>query len=82
MQYIHSLREYWGPQRVHSNAYLGPDHVQVFWKHKSIGNWFTRQSEAWFPIDLCFQNTYASKTLAHDPALVSSLLVHTYLVIK
>ena len=27
------------------------------------------QSKAWFPIDLCFQNTYASKTLAHDPAL-------------
>ena len=26
------------------------------------------QSEAWFPIDLCFQNTYASKTLAHDQA--------------
>ena len=45
----------------------GPDHVQVFWKHKSIGNqasdWLTRyvnQSEAWFQIDLCFQNTYAS----------------------
>ena len=37
--------------------YLGPDHVQV------------NQSEAWFPIDLFFQNTYASKTLAHDPAL-------------
>ena len=42
-----------------SNANIGPDHVQVFWKHeligkrKSIGN----QSEAWFPIDLC---TYAS----------------------
>ena len=27
------------------------------------------QSEAWFPIDLCFHNTFASKTLAHDPAL-------------
>ena len=27
------------------------------------------QSDAWFPIDLCFQNTYASITLAHDPAL-------------
>ena len=26
------------------------------------------QSEAWFPIDLCFQNTYSSKSLAHDPA--------------
>ena len=55
---------------------LGPDHVQVFWKLNSIENqasdWLTRyvnQSEAWFPIDLCFQNTYASKKLAHDPAL-------------
>ena len=44
---------------------LGPDHVQVFWKHKSIGNqaydWLTKrvnQLEAWFPINLCFQNTY------------------------
>ena len=32
--------------------HLGPDHVQVFWKHK------------------CFGNTYASKILAHDPALI------------
>ena len=30
---------------------------------------YVNQSEAWFPIDLCFQNTYASTTLAHDPAL-------------
>ena len=58
-----------------SNQFQGPDHVQVFWKHKSIGNqaydWLTQrvnQSEAWFPIDLCFQNNHASKTLAHDPA--------------
>ena len=42
--------------------HYGPDHVQVFWKHKSIGNQasdsLTYQSEAWFPIDLCIQNTY------------------------
>ena len=29
-----------------SITYIGPDHVQVFWKHKSIGNqafdWLTR----------------------------------------
>ena len=38
----------------------------MFWKHKSIGNqasdWSTNQRPG-------FQLTYASKTLAHDPAL-------------
>ena len=52
--------------KINSATFLlyGQDHVQVFWKHKSIGNqasdWLTHQvnqSEAWFPIDLCFQNT-------------------------
>ena len=46
--------------------------------HESIGNYRPLiglpkqviQSEAWFPIDLYFQHTYASKTLAHDPALI------------
>ena len=34
----------------------------------SCAKCFGNISGAWFPIDLCFQNTYASKTLAHDPA--------------
>ena len=49
---------------------LGPDHhVQVFWKHKSIGN----QAYDWLTV-LCFSKTltYASKKLAHDPALNGS----------
>ena len=25
-------------QAIEFEVYLGPDHVQVFWKHKSIGN--------------------------------------------
>ena len=61
-----------------SMMHLGPDHVQVFWKQKCFGNISqletVNQSEAWFPIDLCFQNTYASKTLAHDPALNGFLI--------
>ena len=36
-------------------------------------------SEAWFPIDLCFQLTYASKTLAHDPA--PNLNIHAFLLL-
>ena len=31
------------------------------------------QSKAWFPIDLCFQLTYASNGLAHSPALTPRL---------
>ena len=59
-----------------SDIYLGPDHVQVFWKHMSIENISqleTRPMIVW-PSESTnqrpgFQLTYASKTLAHDPAL-------------
>ena len=59
-----------------------PDHVQMFWKHKCFGNISDRSTNQrpgfqltyvsktlMLPKHLCFQNTYASKTLAHDPAL-------------
>ena len=74
-------------------ADLGPDHVQVFWKHKSIGNisqletspligWLARSTnqrpKALFPIDLCFQLNYASKILVHDPATNMTIHVLTF----
>ena len=37
---------------------IGPDHVQVFWKHKCFGN-----------ISQLESRPQASNTLAHDPAL-------------
>ena len=68
-------------------APLGPDHVQVNWNDKSIGNisqlktrpliGWSSNSEAWFPINLCFQLTYASNWLAHDPDLTIKVTMVT-----
>ena len=61
---------------VYRLGVLGPDHVQVFWKHKGFGNISqleTRPLIGWPSSSTNqrpgFQLTYSSKTLAHDPAL-------------
>ena len=60
-------------------AQIGPDHVQVNWNHKSIGNISqleTRPLIGWSSGSTNqrpgFQLTYVSKTLAHDPALTQN----------
>ena len=61
--------------------HLGPDHVQMFWKHKCFGNISqleTRPLIGW-PSESTnqrpgFQLTYVSKTLSHDPVLLVDVI--------